>query len=188
MRWSACAELLTLDDLAIVNAADQHGHRYELSPQGALSVMPLPDSEHAVIASRLLAWLVTAGWAAEQVLHAAGIRIPGGKHSGGRIPDLTVWSRPQGPSSWLELTDLVLAVEIISPASRPADEMIKHREYAAAGIARYWTVDDDPAQTVTLHVLGPSRIYEVDAKVPLGWLLQTKPADHHLGDQGRRSR
>ena len=35
-------------------AADPHGHRYEISPGGALSVMPPPDSEHAAIASRLL--------------------------------------------------------------------------------------------------------------------------------------
>jgi Uma2 family endonuclease len=164
-----------------MNADDQHGRRYELSPEGALSVMPRTDSEHAVIASRLLAWFARAGWAAEQILLGAGIRIPGDEHSGGRIPDLTVWARPQSPSNWLELTDVVLAIEIISPASRPTDEMIKLREYAAAGIVRYWTVNDDPAQTATLHTLGPSRNYEVGAKLPLGWLLQTEPTDHQLG-------
>jgi phosphohistidine phosphatase len=39
--------VVTLDDLAAMNAADVHGHRYETSPQGVLSVMPPPDSEHA---------------------------------------------------------------------------------------------------------------------------------------------
>jgi hypothetical protein len=34
---------------------------------------------------------------------------------------------------------------------------------------------------VTLHVLGPDGTYEVAAKMPLAWLLQTTPADHHLG-------
>jgi len=69
--------VVTLDDLAAMIAADEHGHRYEVSPDGALSVMPPPDSEHAAIASRLLVWFAAAGWPAEQVLQAAGIRIPG---------------------------------------------------------------------------------------------------------------
>jgi len=34
---------------------------------------------------------------------------------------------------------------------------------------------------VTLHVLRADRTYEVAAKMPLAWLLQTKPADHNLG-------
>ena len=46
--------VVTLDDVAAMNAADQHGHRYQLSPEGALSVMPPRDSEHAAIASRIM--------------------------------------------------------------------------------------------------------------------------------------
>ncbi|WFE52408.1 hypothetical protein [Micromonospora sp. WMMD1155] len=48
--------VVTLDDVAAMNAADSNGHRYESSPEGVLSVMPPPDSEHAMIASRLFAW------------------------------------------------------------------------------------------------------------------------------------
>ncbi|MEU7869870.1 hypothetical protein [Dactylosporangium sp. NPDC049140] len=69
--------VITLDDLAAMIAEDPHGHRYEVSPEGALSVVPPPDSERAAIASRLLVWLAVAGWPAEQVLQAAGIRIAG---------------------------------------------------------------------------------------------------------------
>jgi hypothetical protein len=32
-----------------MNGADRYGHRFELSPEGALSVMPLPDVGHAVV-------------------------------------------------------------------------------------------------------------------------------------------
>ena len=60
------------------------------------------------------------------------------------------------------------------------DQSIKVHEYAAAGIPRYWLVERDAAQTVTLHVLRADRTYEVAAKMPLAWLLQTKPADHNL--------
>jgi Uma2 family endonuclease len=166
--------VITLDDLAAMNDADQHGHRFELSPEGALSVMPLADSEHAVIASKLITWLVLA----DHVLQAAGIRIPGPDGSGGRIPDLTVWAGPRPSGVWQPVAGLVLVVEIVTPSSAATDRMIKPREYAQAGIPRYWLIDRDVAQTVTLHLLGADRTYQVAAKVPLAWLLQTAPADH----------
>src|SRR5882757_4222982 len=81
--------MVTLDDLAAMNAADPYGHRYETSPEGVLSVTPPPDSEHATIASRLFAWLIMAGWPADQVLQVAGVRIPGPDGDGGRIPDVS---------------------------------------------------------------------------------------------------
>jgi Uma2 family endonuclease len=169
---------ITLDDLAAMIAEDSYGHRYETNPEGALSVMPPPDSEHAAIASRLFAWFILAGWQAEQVLQAAGLRITGPNGDGGRIPDLTLWSKPQARSVWLATTDLLLVVEIVSPGSEAMDEMVKRREYGAAGISRYWVVDRDPAQTVTLHHLGQAGEYEVATKMPLAWLLNTTPADH----------
>ncbi|WP_233624989.1 Uma2 family endonuclease [Actinoplanes sp. ATCC 53533] len=165
--------VVTLDDLAAMNRASKYGHRFELSPEGALSVTPLPDSEHAAVASRLVGWLAIAGWPPEQLLQAAGIRLAGPEGSGGRIPDLTVWARPQPPSTWLPLADLLLVVEIVSPGSKPIDELVKLREYARAGIRRYWMVDRDVAQTVTLHLLGAGDTYEVAAKMPLAWLLRT---------------
>jgi hypothetical protein len=35
--------VVSLDDLAAMNAADTKGHRYETSPEGMLFVMPPPD-------------------------------------------------------------------------------------------------------------------------------------------------
>jgi len=140
--------------------------------------MPPPDSEHAAIASRLLVWLAMAGWPAEQVLQAAGVQIPGPGGDGGRIPDLTLWARPQPRSIWLSIADLLLVVEIVSPGSEAMDEMVKRREYARAGIPRYWMVDRDAAQTVTQHRLNQNSEYAVVTKMPLSWLLNTAPADH----------
>lgn len=173
--------VVTLDDLAAMNAADPNGHRFELSPEGALTVVPPPDSEHAAIASRLLVWLALAGWPAEQLLQAVGIRLRGPAGDGGRIPDLTVWSAPQNRGVWLPIADLLLAVEIISPGTAATDRTVKTEEYAAAGIPRYWLVERDAAQTVTLHSLVADGTYDVTAKMPLAWLLQTTPADHQLG-------
>jgi Uma2 family endonuclease len=170
--------VVTLDDLAAMNAADQHGHRYELSPEGALSIMPPPDSEHAAIASRLLIWFAMVGWPAEQLLQAVGIRIPSPEGDGGRISDLTIWSKPQPRTVWLRVVDLLLVIEIVSPSSEAIDEVVKRREYARAGIPQYWVVDRDPAQTVTLYELGHDATYVERAKMPLAWLLNMSPADY----------
>ncbi|MEV4509455.1 Uma2 family endonuclease [Dactylosporangium sp. NPDC049525] len=170
--------IITLDDLAAMISADTHGRRYETSPEGVLSVVPPPDSEHAVIATRLMLWLGLAGWPAEQLMQAAGIRISGPDGDGGRIPDLTVWSRPQQHAVWLAVTDLLLVIEIMSRGSEATDRVIKVDEYAAAGIPQYWTVARDSAQTVTLYTLGPTSQYERAAQMPLAWLLQTQPGDH----------
>ncbi len=170
--------VVTLDDLAAMNTADVNGHRYETSPEGVLSVMPPPDSEHATIASRLFAWMIMAGWPAEQVLQVAGLQIAGSEGVGGRIPDLTVWRKAPSPGVWLAVGELLLVVEIVSPGSEALDEVSKLAEYARAGIPQYWVVRRDPVQTVVLHRLGPAGGYEERAKMPLAWLLQTNPADH----------
>jgi Uma2 family endonuclease len=170
--------VVTLDDLTAMMAADVHGHRYEMSSGGGVSIMPPPDSEHAEIATALMFWLAAAGWTSKQVLQAVGIRISGPNGDGGRIPDLTLWSKPQPRGVWLALTDLLAVIEIVSPGSEAMDEMVKRREYAQAGIPRFWLVDRDAAQTVTLHRLGASGEYDVVTKMPLAWLLNTEPADH----------
>jgi Uma2 family endonuclease len=170
--------VVTLDDLSAMNAADPYGHRYETSPEGVLSVIPPPDSEHATIASRLFAWLIMAGWPADQVLQVAGIRICEPAGDGGRIPDLTVWRKSPTPGIWLPVVDLLLVVEIVSPGSEALDEVTKLREYASAGIPQYWVVNRDTAQTVTLYRQTADGTYQERAKMPLAWLLQTAPADH----------
>ncbi len=58
--------------------------------------------------------------------------------------------------------------------------MTKRAEYAAAGIPQYWTVDQDPGQTVTMHRLDEGH-YSVRATMPLAWVLSTSPAEHDLG-------
>ena len=45
--------VVTLDDLTAMMAADEH-HRYEISTEGVLSIMPPPGYSHAIIATRLM--------------------------------------------------------------------------------------------------------------------------------------
>jgi Uma2 family endonuclease len=113
-----------------------------------------------------------------QAQQAAGIRVSGPGGDGGRIPDLTVWSRPPHEGTvWPDTDDLLLAIEIVSRGSAAMDQIAKVAEYAAAGIPQYWTVDRDAAHTVTMYRLKSGR-YGTTTKVPLARLLQTAPADH----------
>jgi Uma2 family endonuclease len=170
---------VTLDDLTAMMAADEH-HRYEISPEGVLSIMPPRGYADAIIATRLTVWLATAGVPADWIAQAVGLRIPGRAGVGGRIPDLVVWSKAQADGVWLPVADVLLVVEIVSPGSEGVDTVTKRNEYAAAGIPQYWVVDQDPAQTVTVHRLNGDD-YAVQATMPLAWVLNTNPAEHDLG-------
>jgi len=171
--------VVTLDDLTAMMAADEH-HRYEISTEGVLSIMPPPGYSHAIIATRLMAWLLAAGVPAERVAQAVGLRIPGPNGVGGRIPDLVVWSKAQADAVWLPVADVSLVVEIVSPGSEGVDIVTKRKEYAAAGIPQYWMIDQDSAQTVTMHRRDGDK-YIVRATMPLAWVLNTDLAEHDLG-------
>jgi Uma2 family endonuclease len=173
-------QVLTLDGLAVMNSTDTHGYRYELSPEGALSVMPPPDVVHAFIATRIMAWLLAAGYKANQVAQAIGVRVPGPDgRDGGRIPDLVVWSTPPVRTApiWVENTGIAVVMEIISRSSRPTDMTVKLEEYARAGMPRYWIVDRDRATTVTMYELNGDA-YLVRNRIPLDRLLDTPPSDY----------
>ena len=172
--------VITLDDLTAMMAADEH-HRYEISPEGVLSVMPPAGYTHAIIATRLMGWLLSAGIPADRIAQTVGLRIPGKTGGiGGRSPDLIVWGKTQADGIWLPVTDVLLVVEIISPGSEATDTVAKRTEYAGAGIPQYWTVDQDPAQTVTMYHLEADQ-YQARAPMPLAWVLNTSPAEHGLG-------
>lgn len=172
--------VVTLDDLTAMMAADER-HRYEISPEGVLSIMPPPGYAHAIIATRIMVWLAAAGIPVDRIAQVVGLRIPGRDGTvGGRIPDLVVWSKPQADGVWLPIADVLLVVEIVSPGSEGVDTVTKRKEYADAGIPQYWVVGQDPAQTVTMHRLDGDQ-YAVQATMPLAWVLNTSPAEHDLG-------
>jgi Uma2 family endonuclease len=169
---------LTLDDLAAMSAADEHGHRYEMSPEGVLSVMPPANAAPATIASRLFAWFLAHGWSPERVLQNCGLLIKNGDNVGGRVPDLTVWSTaPKGDAVWAPVTGLLLAVEIVSRGSEAIDQIIKKGEYEVAGVPRYWVVNKEAGNPVTMWQLGSTGYREV-LQQPLAWLLNTSPEQH----------
>jgi Uma2 family endonuclease len=170
----------TLDDLAAMAAADEFGHRYELSPDGVVWVMPSAGVEHAIVASRLFGWFLAHGWPVERVLHNCGLQTNVHDGVGGRVPDLTVWSaEPTGPV-WAPIDGLLLAIEIVSRGSAAIDQTIKKDEYAKAGIPRYWIVDRDAANMVTMWRLAAEGYVPASpSPQPLAWVLNGDP-DQHL--------
>src|SRR5262249_42090342 len=82
---------ITLDDVAAMAEADEH-HRYELSGEGVLSIMPPATPEHALTVSRLAHWFYLNGYGPEQVTADCSIDV-----GGGRQPDLTIWAKAKPP-------------------------------------------------------------------------------------------
>jgi len=168
---------LTLDDVAAMADVDQSGHRFELSPEGFLCVMPPPGVAHALIATQLLVWFADHGWPLNQLYQNVGIKIDLDRGVGGRVPDLSLWSAPPAGPVWSAAKGLLLAIEIISPGSESIDRIIKKEEYAAAGIPRYWIVSSEAGNPVTMLRLAGDDYRQLRVQ-PLSWLLNTTPAEH----------
>ena len=50
---------------------------------------------------------------------------------------------------------MLIVIEIVSPISKRMDYVVKHDEYADAGIPHYWIVDiEDPVSLVACHLAG----------------------------------
>jgi len=74
----------------------------------------------------------------------------------------------------LRASEVLLAVEILSPGSRRMDHVLKRDEYAEAGIPHYWIVDlDAPASLVACHLAG--EFGYVDGGAATGVFRTTEP-------------
>jgi len=166
---------ITLDDVAAMAAADEH-HRYELSREGVLSIMPPATPEHALIVSRLIYWFYTHGYGPEQVTADCGIDV-----GGGRQPDLTIWAKGKPPrrarSSYAGIDGLLLAIEVVSPDSELIDRVIKKAEYAAARVRRYWIVERDKVNTVEMYRLTEDGYEPEREPQSMSWLLNAPTVD-----------
>ena len=85
-----------------------------------------------------------------------------------RVPDLVVltrryFQRVRDGTVPIRAADLVLVGEILGPGSRRTDTVIKHAEYAAAGIGHYWIIDlDDGPSLTACHLRGGSSYVEAE--------------------------
>lgn len=164
--------LLTLDDW--IALPEDNASHYELQ-EGVLLVSPRPESEHQRAAYRLARQLdeqLPAGW---DFLLDVDVIVRAEHPAIVRAPDLVV-IKADAVGRRLTASDVLLAVEIISPGSRNLDLHLKPYEYAEAGIPHYWVVDlDPPAPSITVFHLGAPEIGYVEAPATTGQLVTTTP-------------
>jgi Uma2 family endonuclease len=143
----------TVEDLTRL---PNNGTRFEIL-NGSLLVTPPPDNNHGfstqeltyVLARQVPPHLYVVGT-------GLGVNIRGGETY--FIPDLAVVPRSVfGPRRLgVDPPDVLLVVEVLSPGNARNDLVVKRREYADAGIARYWIVDRDK-RTMTVLALDAER-------------------------------
>ena len=129
-------------DRALALPAD--GNRYEVL-DGSLFVTPAPSWTHQSAIERLFPVL------AEHVRrnHLGWVKLSPADivFSPRRLvqPDIFVvpWRADGEPRSWAEVTTLLLAIEVLSPATARADRHRKRLIYQEEGVGEYWIVDCD---------------------------------------------
>jgi Uma2 family endonuclease len=123
------------------------GMRYELV-DGVLLVTPTPWTIHQRALGELCFLLAPACPEHLEVLHGVEFR----PHSRlALVPDLVVFRSDDIGTHWLE-EPLLLAVEILSPATRTVDQVFKRKLYEKAGVASYWMFDPDEARLTVLEL------------------------------------
>jgi Uma2 family endonuclease len=151
---AATAPPLTADQFAAL--PEDPDARYELQ-EGAIVMAAQPVPDHQDCLGEIYAQLRHQVPSSYRVLLEVDVdlELTPPDHSGTvRGPDLVVvhhdaFLRVRKEGGLLRARDVVLAVEIHSVTTRRTDTVIKHTEYADAGIDHYWMVDllDGPSLT-----------------------------------------
>ena len=133
----------TVDDLP-----DDADARYELV-DGALLVSPPESARNTAIAGRLLVLLAPSVGPEWEVLVGGGCYFDNRNF---RVPDLLVARRDALDGVHLDVSDVLLAVEVMSPGSVSNDRVAKPAQYAAAGIPHFWRFERAP-RVLVIHAL-----------------------------------
>jgi Uma2 family endonuclease len=156
--------LLTVAEFA--ELPESSDGRYELQ-EGHVVMSPRPTPRHQRCLRQLLIQLSSQAPDELEVMPEVDVDLrlaSEGEPGFVRIPDLVVvthvaYERSDREGGLLRAADAVLAVEIVSRGSQRTDHLIKHSEYADAGIAHYWIVDpgdgaDDRPSLTACHRAG----------------------------------
>ncbi len=128
----------------MVRALPDDGNTYEVV-HGELLVTPAPSPWHEIVGGRLFVAL-----SAYLGRHAIGFAF--GSRSDLSLglrdvlvsPDLFVVPLEEARRlDWLTLRTVLLAVEVLSPASARADRFTKRRLYQERGVPLYWQIDPE---------------------------------------------
>ena len=116
---------------------DDEALRYELE-DGCLIVSPSPPNPHNIAATQLAALLLVELGDDWRVAAAGAVLFDAHNY---REPDLVVIRRDGARSAYADPTDVLLAVEVVSPSSIRRDRLVKPAQYAEAGIPHFWRIE-----------------------------------------------
>lgn len=125
------------------------GRAHQWLVDGALLVSPSPTPRHSGVAARLQRALWDAEGPGWDVLAHPGVVFDQRNY---REPDVAVVRSAALSRASITPSDVLLAVEVMSPSSVANDRIAKPAQYSAAGILWFWRIEMDPPQLVQ-HVL-----------------------------------
>ncbi|MFI6100107.1 Uma2 family endonuclease [Lentzea sp. NPDC051213] len=135
----------TLDDWESLDP--QEGRRIELV-DGRFVVTPTPAFKHQRVGDRLARILDDAVFAeGMEAVTAVGVRV--GK-AFGYIPDVVVVTERVETVS-VDVANVALVVEIVSPSTKKSDRLEKPAALAAAGVPAYWRVEIEGEDGPTVY-------------------------------------
>ena len=139
MGMQAVVERWTAEE---VRQLPDDGNRYEVVA-GELLVTPAPRRSHQVIIGLLLAVLVPY-----LRRYEVGVALPAPsdiEFTPDTLvqPDICVAPPVAGrvPAEWDDVTELILAIEVLSPRTERYDRVIKRKLYQRQRVSEYWIVD-----------------------------------------------
>jgi Uma2 family endonuclease len=137
----------TIDDLY---ALPDNGYRYEIF-DGSLLTTPPPAIPHLATVYYLRRLLERQSPESLAIVEGAGVYPNDTNYY---IPDLVVVPalvlKGKGPG--VDPSEVLLAIEVVSPSNPGNDHVLKRHAYAVAGIREFWIVDE---RDQTLRVLMP---------------------------------
>ncbi|MEU7902601.1 Uma2 family endonuclease [Actinoplanes sp. NPDC049118] len=126
---------------------------------GAMIVVPPPTGDHQRIAGLLWRWLLQHSPGEFRPSQATGVAV---SLNTTFEPDLLLADALTGSNHYSVADHVTLVVEIVSPDTRKRDRLEKPAEYAAAGIAHYWRIEQDPIHVFAYDLVGAH--YELAAE------------------------
>ncbi|MEO7137519.1 MAG: Uma2 family endonuclease [Gemmatimonadales bacterium] len=158
----------------MVRTLPDDGKRYEIV-DGELLVTPAPVRRHQRMVGQLFRLL--ADYVEQHGLGEA-LCSPADIGAGERTlvqPDLFVVPLMAGrpANDWVEVRELLLAVEVLSPSTARADRHLKRRLYQREGVPECWIVDLDARLVERWHpgderaeLLADELVWQPNASVP----------------------
>jgi Uma2 family endonuclease len=143
--------LLSLEDWEAL--PEDNSPRLELQ-EGVLIVTPRPLRPHARATFRIAKQLDDQLPDNVEAIIEFEVCVDAAYPPTVRIPDVVI-ARKEGSEKRLDGSDVLVAIEVVSPGSRRTDTVTKRSEYAEAGIEHYWIVELGPPVTLeALHLAG----------------------------------